>query len=76
MNLKAMYECSNIPDIFNEMFLNTDSYISKIKEINFENIIYLLKDNYEVMPQNYYDFFKFVVEYKLDEYERKLIRYR
>lgn len=73
--LKAIYEYQDIDKDFREIFYSTDSYISKIKTVDFTNIMNLLKEYYEVMPQSYYDFFRFIVEYKLEEYERKLTRY-
>ena len=65
MDSKAM------PDNLKSLFYDIDYYIERALNINFTDIYNILKEYNIHLPNSYYNYYKMVYEYKVEEFQKK-----
>ena len=60
-----------MPDDLKQQLYNLDSFIEKALNINFTDIYNILREYNISLPNNYYNYYRTVYEYKVEEFQKK-----
>ena len=60
-----------MPDNLKSLFYDIDYYIERALNINFIDIYNILKEYNIHLPNNYYNYYKMVYEYIVEEFQKK-----